>query len=101
MVAKKVVWKADRGATYRVMRENGPHSPNRTDNMGQVTGADMGHMFVYQGKIYTIYNDNFGGPEVPLGTDFFADYHHPSTGAARPWLYRAIPTRPTVSRSTA
>jgi Domain of unknown function (DUF4185)/Fibronectin type III domain len=71
-IAKKVVWTADIGATYRVMREDGPHSPNRTDITGEFTGADTGTMFTYQGQTFTVFNDAHEGPVVPLGTNYFA-----------------------------
>jgi hypothetical protein len=67
----KAVWKVDPGSTYRVMREIGPHSPNRTDLSGDVAGADLGSMFTFNGKTYMAFGDSYGGPGVPLGQNFF------------------------------
>jgi len=73
--AGRVVWRVDREATYRVMREDGSRSLNRTDLRWGVFGADTGSMFSYRGKTYTLYQDNFGAPTVPFGSDFFSVAH--------------------------
>jgi len=73
--ASKTVLRVDHGATYRVMRENGSRSPNRTDIRWDVYGADTSSMFSFRGRTYILYQDNFGGPAVPFGTDFFSVSH--------------------------
>jgi hypothetical protein len=48
--------------TYRIAQEVGPGSINRTDTTGDVYGADLGHMFTYQGRMYMTFGESFGGP---------------------------------------
>jgi hypothetical protein len=46
--------------TRLVAQLTGEHSINKTGSRFGVDGADLGHTFVYDGKIYMIFGDSFG-----------------------------------------
>ena len=48
--------------TYQVAQLNGPGSVNHTDTRWDVYGADLGHMFLYNGQLVLTFGDTFGGP---------------------------------------
>ncbi len=44
----------------KVEQVTGPGSVNATDRRWNVFGADLGHMFFYQGTLYMVFGDTFG-----------------------------------------
>ncbi len=63
------------------MREDGSRSPNRTDKRFGVFGADTSSMFSYRGKMFTLFQDNFGAPADPFAADFFSvEWFYPQHG---------------------
>ena len=51
-----------RATTYRLTREDGPGSINRTDLRWNVYGADLGHTLLHRNTLYMVFGDTFGGP---------------------------------------
>ena len=62
----------DKAATYEVAQEIGPGSINHTARRWDVYGADLGSMFIYEGRLYMVFGDTFGGPAA---TPFFSVDH--------------------------
>jgi D-arabinan endo alpha-(1,5)-arabinofuranosidase len=63
----------DKAGTYKVAQEIGPGSINATNTRWDVYGADLGSMFVYQGRTYMVFGDTFGGPAA---NPFFSVSHN-------------------------
>ena len=55
-------WSVNSADTYKVAQLDGPGSVNHTDTRWDVYGADLGHMFLYNGRIALTFGDTFGGP---------------------------------------
>lgn len=49
-------------ATEALGQLTGESSPNDTAARWGVNGADLGHMFMHQGKLYMVFGDTFGPP---------------------------------------
>jgi len=62
----------DKAATYEVAQEIGPGSINHTAKRWDFYGADLGSMFTYEGRLYMVFGDTFGGPAA---TPFFSVAH--------------------------
>lgn len=57
-------WLVNKGDTYKIAQLNGPGSINQTDTRWDVYGADLGHMFMYENRLYMVFGDTFGGSRV-------------------------------------
>lgn len=64
-------WQVDGTDTGRVAAEIGAGSLNPPSRNG-VHGADLGHMFVHDGRLLMVFGDTFGGPAAQ---DFFSVRH--------------------------
>lgn len=64
-------WQVNTADTRRVATENGPGSLNPPANNG-IYGADLGHMFLNNGRLMMVFGDTFG---APAASDFFSVTH--------------------------
>jgi hypothetical protein len=62
VVAPAPTLSVDPSDTYQVAQLTGPGSVNKTDTRWDVYGADLGHMFVADGRMLVVFGDTFGGP---------------------------------------
>jgi hypothetical protein len=70
-------WRVNSADTYKVAQLVGPRSINDTDSQWDVYGADLGHMFVQNGRLLVTFGDTFGGPAAyPFLSQPHADYRH-------------------------
>jgi Domain of unknown function (DUF4185)/Fibronectin type III domain len=79
--ATPVAWAVDSKKTYPVAREIGTGSINKTDTTWDVYGADLGAMFTYQDKTYTVFGVTFGGPPAYPFDSVTHMYPRPNTMA--------------------
>jgi Domain of unknown function (DUF4185)/LGFP repeat len=64
-------WQVDTADTRRVTTEIGPGSLNPPSSNG-IYGADLGHMFLNNGRLMMVFGDTFG---APAASDFFSVPH--------------------------
>ena len=76
--------------TYKVAQLVGPGSINDTDTRWDVYGADLGHMFLANGRMLVTFGDTFGGPPA---FPFFSVSHTGHRGNTMGWVDPAV-TRP-------
>ena len=76
--------------TYKVAQLVGPGSINDTDTRWDVYGADLGHMFLANGRMLVTFGDTFGGPPA---FPFFSVSHTGHRGNTMGWVDPAA-TRP-------
>lgn len=55
-------WIVNAADTYQVAQETGLESLNNTPDRWNVYGTDLGHMFLYDGRMFMVFGDTFGPP---------------------------------------
>jgi hypothetical protein len=73
----------DPSDTYQVARLTGPGSINHTDRRWDVVGADLGHMFLADGRMFVTFGDTFGGPPA---YPFFSVSHGGHRANSMAWI---------------